>query len=306
MTGLFDVDGENLHPGYKNLREGKFPAERAISSELNRMWEAYAPYADPDFPDGFARDPDSRFWEMYIGCSLLAAKKQLLPTKDRLLKGGQPDICVVDGDKRLWIEAIAPDRGAPGPDHVPSPKPLNEGGGLSPVPVRQAQLRVTSALWTKSQALTRYLNEGVIKKNDVRLVAIGGGRFGIHVPDNELPLILSAVFPIGPEYVTIDKASGEVVDQGFEASLTIAREGGTIPRTAFLDGPFVHVSGVLWSRVSIGNMSANQRPLTFVHNPRGEVTMPQNWGVWNREFVASEADGKWTATDILGKPKAAS
>jgi hypothetical protein len=304
MSSLFEIDGENLDVGYKNLCEGKFPAERAMCSALNGMWATYEPYADPDFREGFARDPDGRFWELYLGSSLLAAGKKLLPTTERLLRGGQPDICVVDGDQRIWIEAVAPDRGAAGPDQVRGPKPVNEGGGFEAVPVRQAQLRTTSALWTKSQILARYLNEGVIKKDDVRLVAVGGGRFGRHIPENGLPLILSAVFPIGQEFVSIDKATGDVVDRGFEASLTIAREGGSIPRTAFLEGPFTHVSGVLWSRASIGNMSAEQRPLTLVHNPRAEVKMPESWGVWNREFVATETDGKWTATDILAKPKA--
>lgn len=303
MVTLFDIDGDNLDLGYKNLCRSEFAAEKELACHLDKLWAAYAPYADPDFKQGFARDPDSRFWEMYIGTSLLAAEKQLLPTSERLRQGGQPDICVLDGDKKLWIEAIAPDRGAPGPDHVAEPKPLNEGGGFAPVPVRQAQLRITSALWTKSKAIVRYLNEGVIAKDDVRLVAIGGGNFGVHVLDHRLPLVLSSVFPIGAEYVSIDRTTGEQVDQGFEASLTIAREGEPIPRTAFLDGPFGHISGILWSRISIGNMSREQRPLTLVHNPKAEIGMSEKWGVRDREFVASEASGRWTATDILAKPE---
>ncbi|RQH12701.1 hypothetical protein [Bradyrhizobium sp. RP6] len=303
MATLFDVDGENLHLGYKNLCRAEFAAEKELVSQIDELWTTYAPYADPDFKDGFARDPDGRFWEMYIGCSLLKAGKQLLPTSERLLRGGQPDICVLEGGKKLWIEAIAPDRGVPGPDRVTELKPLNEGGGFAPVPVRQAQLRITSALWTKSNVITRYLKEGVIGKDDVRMVAIGGGRFGVQIQDNRLPLVLSSVFPIGAEYVSIDRATGEQVGQGFETSLEIAREGDPIPRTAFLDGPFGHISGIIWSRVSIGNMSRDQRPLTLVHNPRAEIAMPQKWGVWDREYVAVEADGRWTATDVLAGPE---
>ena len=56
MSSLFEIDGENLDLGYKNLREGKFPAERAMCLVPNKMWGAYEPYADPDFRDGFARD----------------------------------------------------------------------------------------------------------------------------------------------------------------------------------------------------------------------------------------------------------
>jgi len=32
--------------------------------------------------------------------------------------GGQPDLCVIEGRRRIWIEAIAPDEGGSGPDRV--------------------------------------------------------------------------------------------------------------------------------------------------------------------------------------------
>jgi hypothetical protein len=299
MTSLFEIDGDNLDQGYLNLRESRFAAERALRDTLEQMWTAYEPYADPDFRDGFARDPDGRFWELYLGCTLLEGGKSLLPATERQRSGGRPDLCVLDADRRLWIEAIAPDRGAPGPDHVAGPLPINEGGGFEPAPVRQAQLRITSAFWTKSQVVERYLREQVISPEDVRLVAIGGGRFGIHAPENGLPIILSALFPIGQEFVTIDLETGDVASQGYEPSFAIARQGGAIPRTAFIDERFSHISGVIWSRASIGNMSRLQRPLTFVHNPLGTVRMPEAWGVWDREFVTTPHEGGWQARDIL-------
>jgi leucyl-tRNA synthetase len=298
MTDLFGIDGENLDRGYMNLREGKYAVEREVRAQLQAMWDQYAPFADTNFRNGFARDPDARFWEMFLGCALLDAGKSLLPAVERRKAGGQPDICILDGKRRIWIEAIAPDEGR-GPDQVRGPQSTEEGGGFGPVPVRQAQLRVTGALWTKSNIVQRYLNEGVIGPNDVRIIAIGGGRFGRHVPEGGLPLILSSVFPIGQEYVSIDRETGAVVGQGFEPSLTISRQGDPIPRTAFIDGPFAHVSGVLWSRVSIGNMSRAERPLTFVHNPQSDVGLSQSWGVWDREFVAKNDGDRWTVEDLL-------
>jgi len=263
------------------------------------MWARYEPYADPNFCGAFARDPEGRFWEMFLGCTLLDAGKTLLPTTERQRAGGQPDICVLDGDRRIWIEAIAPDRGGGGPDQVRGPRPINEGGGFEPAPIRQAQLRATSALWTKSQIVQRYLHEGTLGNEDVRIIAIGGGRFGIYAPEGGLPLIMSAVFPIGSEYVTINRENGAVVDQGFQQSLQIARQGPAIPRTAFVTDTFSHISGIIWSRVSIGNMSRLQSPLTFVHNPLALVPMQQAWGVWDREFVTTSHDGEWQAVDIL-------
>jgi hypothetical protein len=114
------------------------------------MWATYAPYADPDFKEAFARDPAARFWEMHLGCKLMAGGKTLLPAVERKRDGGQPDICVLDEGCRIWIEAIAPEAGADGPDQVRGPKPINEGGGLAAAPVRQVQLRASSALLSGS------------------------------------------------------------------------------------------------------------------------------------------------------------
>jgi hypothetical protein len=299
VTSLFDFDGDNLDLGFVNIREGRFAAERRLQRALDAMWVVYAPYADSDFREGFARDPDARFWEMYLGCALIEAGKLLLPSVDRRRQGGQPDICVLEAGRRIWIEAIAPDRGTAGPDYVGGPRPINEGGGFEPAPLRQAQLRLTSAILTKSRALERYLGEGTIQPEDVRIIAIGGGRFGLHVPDNELPLVLSAVFPIGAEFVRIDRRTGQAVDHGFELSLTIQRQGGVIPRTAFLDERFCHISGAIWSRAGIGNMVRDERPLTFVHNPIAKVPMSASWGVWDREFVTEEREGQWEARDVI-------
>lgn len=66
---------------------------------------------------------------MYLGCSLLEAGKALLPTSERARQGGQPDLCVIDGERRIWIEAITPDRGQHGPDAVAGPRSVNDSGG---------------------------------------------------------------------------------------------------------------------------------------------------------------------------------
>ena len=248
MTNLFEFDGPNLARGYINLREGQYATERCLREQLQAMWDKYEPFADPGFREGFGQDPDSRFWEMFLGCALLDSGRSLLQTEARRRQGGQPDICVIDGPRRIWIEAIAPTCGDDGPDQVCGPQPINEGGGFAPVPVREAQLRVTSALWTKGKKIRSYIEEGIIEPDDIRLIAIGGGRFGLYVSDDPFPLPLSAVFPIGQEYVTIDRATGTVVDFGYEPSFSISRQGDPIPRTAFKNGPFGHISGILWSR----------------------------------------------------------
>ena len=302
MTDLFDIDGDNLDVGYVNIRAGASTGERHMRAALQAMWGIFEPYADPDFRNAFARDPEARFWEMILGYSLLDAGKTLAPVAEREHDNGCPDICVIEGERRIWIEAIAPSPGDPGPDQVVGPVPINEGGGLAQAPVRQAQLRMTSALLTKSEAFSRYLDGDVVGPEDIRLVAISAGRFGAYVSEHPMPLILSSVFPFGDEFVTVDRETGNPVAQGYEPSLAIAREAGDVPRTAFLEDAFSHLSGIVWSRIGIGNMSRNVRPISLVHNPTAAIPMPQNWGVWDREFVASEDNGAVTIRDILAAP----
>lgn len=299
MTHLFDVEGPNLDRAFDNLKIAESRTEQQLHELIESMWSTYESYADPDFRQGFARDVDGRFWEMYLGCTLLEAGRRLLPAAERQRDGGQPDLCVLEDGRRIWIEAITPDEGAPGPDQIMRPVPINQGGGLIAAPIRQAQLRTSSAFWTKAQIIARYIAEGVIAEEDTRIVAISASRFGVYVTEQPLPLIMSTLFPIGDAYITIDRETEEVVEEGFHPSPLIHRNRNPIPRTAFLEERFAHVSGVFWSRISLGNLSRRSRPLTYVHNPLAQVSLPTNWGIWDREFVTTPHDEAWQSTDIL-------
>lgn len=299
MSDLFDVDGAHLDRGFENLKAAEFLVEHEIRAMLQDMWGRYEPYADPDFRQGFARDVDGRFWEMYLGCTLLEAGCILLPVVERQNEGGQPDLCVCEGGRRIWIEAITPDEGAPGPDQIVRPVPINEGGGLVAAPIRQAQLRTSGAFWNKAQRISRYIAQGVITPDEPTIIAISGSRFGRYVPEEPLPLIMTTLFPIGNAYATIERDSGVVLEEGFHPAPFIWRERNPIPRTAFLDERFAGISGVVWSRIGVGNLSRQIRPITYVHNPLARTPLPANWGVWDREFVTTRRGDGWEANDIL-------
>ena len=113
---------------------------------------------------------------------------------------------------------------------------------------------------------------------------------------------VSAVFPIGNEYVRLDRETLDVVEQGHQYSPEIERAKGAIPRTAFMDEQFSQVAGLIWSRVSIGNMSREARPLSYIHNPMATNPLAQRWGVWDREYHAEEGKEEWSISDILARP----
>jgi hypothetical protein len=300
VTPLFATVGDNLDLGYLNLRSRKHQAEREIAETLDSMWARYEPYADPGFVPAFARDPYARFWEMFLGCAILDAGRALLPASERPAHGGRPDLCIVETNRRIWIEATAPDHGQPGEDQVPQLVTRSKNATLEELPARQVQLRITSALWTKTKIFQSYLRDGVIAGNDVYIVAVGATRFGSYASGTTFPLALSAVFPIGSEFVRFNRDTLEVIGRGFQPSFKIPRAHARhIPRTAFVDPTFSCTSGLLWSRVGIGNINHAKRPLSFIHNPLSDTPMPQRWGVWDREFVATENTDGWTVTDIL-------
>ncbi|MEQ1802610.1 MAG: hypothetical protein ABL989_11860 [Gammaproteobacteria bacterium] len=294
-----DVAGADLDVGYQNLRAGTSAIERAIAADLERLWQRFEPYADPNFRVAFAREPEARFWEMALGVALLDAGKALRPRRDAPTVGGHPDLCVVDGRRSVWIEAIAPKRGDGTEDRVPELIALNDGGRVTAKPVREMQLRISHALWTKKQKFDRYRASGVIAPNDICLIAIGAAHFALQAGGPGFPLALSSVYPIGDEYLTVNAETLEVVGRGFHRSETIPRKGEAIPRSAFLDPLFAPISGLIWSRMSIGNMSRTQRPLSLIHNRTATCPLPQRWGVWDREFVASENESGLELVDIL-------
>lgn len=83
LVDLFLAVGPDLDRGYLNLQAGAHEIERELRETLEALWAVYEPYADPNFAAEFAREPDTRFWEMYVACQLLDAGKTLLPTVER-------------------------------------------------------------------------------------------------------------------------------------------------------------------------------------------------------------------------------
>lgn len=299
MAPLFELAGPDLDPGYLNLCAAEYPAEQVIKAALEGMWLRFEPYADADFAMAFARDPDARFWEMYLGCALLNAGKALQLRANRAQGQGNPDLCIVDGERRIWIEAISPDVGDVGVDQVPGVVMLEDGGAAQAQPMRQIHLRITSGLWTKKQAIDQYRADRVIGENDVCVIAISGSKFALQAGGLGFPLALSAVYPIGDEYISVNVENFAVVGHGHHRAEEIERAGGNIPRTAFFDDRFAQVSGLIWSRAGIGNMDRGARPLSFIHNHAAENAMPRGWGVWDKEYQALTNDGGWSFPNFL-------
>jgi hypothetical protein len=84
MAKLLERLGDNFDRRYLNLRAQESPVEKEIAEALETLWAQYEPYADVDFIRGFAIDPESRYWEMFLGCALLNSGHR---SADRALMG---------------------------------------------------------------------------------------------------------------------------------------------------------------------------------------------------------------------------
>lgn len=298
MTDLFDTDAKHTHPKYDHIRSGKADAEKALRSALNKYWRVYAPFAGDNFRTLFAQDPDTYFWEMYLAGELIGANKQLINVPARKKQDGQSVLCVQDEGRRVWIELIVPIHNT-GPDQPPEQRFENEGGSIEEAPLHVAQRRITSALDTKNTVIEQRIGHGDIDRDDVRLVAICGCHFGVDVPDEDVRLVMSAVFPIIKESVQIDAETGEIVESSAETSTSIAKIEGQVSKKSEIDDAYPHVSGVIWSQISMADMSREHCPLTFMHNPLAAVPLPEGWGAWDHELVVMERDANWDVLDIL-------
>ncbi len=76
---LFDVDIVDPDRTWLVIKSAQKLVEGEIREELEALWRVYAPYADTDFRQNFARDLDARFWEMYLTVQLLKDGKDIRP-----------------------------------------------------------------------------------------------------------------------------------------------------------------------------------------------------------------------------------
>jgi hypothetical protein len=136
-----------------------------MNAQLERLWTYHEANADQAFRAEFARQPDSRFWEMYLTAHLIRARKKLLSRTEiaRCHNGDKgPDIGVRKGKRVIWIEAIAPARGdRENLDEVPELVPAGTSQRLfRAAPRREVELRITGALYKKALIFRRYRADG--------------------------------------------------------------------------------------------------------------------------------------------------
>jgi hypothetical protein len=225
---------------------------------------------------------------MYLTVQLLKQKKGLRQRAENepAIRDAGPDISIRKGKRTIWIEAIAPDVGDVPEDRVPDLFPQDQFEHTPNLSRRQIELRITSALLTKARKFQTYREQGIVGENDSCIVAISAGQFSLQAIEAGLPCAVTAVYPFGREYFRLNRnGTPQLSGPHFEVSAEIERaRGAPIPRTAFQHPMFAHISGLLWSRLSIGNFAGQPHDLTYVHNATAQKPIPRRWARWSTEY----------------------
>ncbi len=304
-SSLFDLQVSNADVAYENIRRANSPFEREIKNHLDALWRIYQPFADSGFVREFPNDPDGRFWEMYLTVELVRQGKNVRPRSElpTTVRDASPDIRIVEGGRTIWLEAIAPDIGElANLDRVPELVPINRGGSAQRAPRRQVELRISGALLQKTNAFQRYKERGLVGEQDVCLVAISGLRFFAQSASIGLTPAATAVYPLGNQFVTLDRDTFEQVDSGYHYSEEIGRSAATgIPRYAFLHDRFSKIGGLIWSRRSIGSFIGKSNDFVFVHNISAKNRLPTSWASWSEEDLVSQVGEERYELTTIGR-----
>jgi hypothetical protein len=252
---LFDYTVTAKDPRYNAIRDNQNPEEEQTRLFIEDLWHKYEPYADRNFKQQIQVDFDSRFWEMYLACTLL---DNSIPIS-KVNPG--PDILVQHATGRIWIEAVAPTSGdEDNPDRIPAMR----SRVAAIVPEDQIVLRYRGAIEEKYRKYQRYREMGIIAPTDAYVIALNGCKIPGPII-RPYPLILEAVLPI--ERVWAESISGWCED--FHIRKEIGRSSGATVRTdVFVNPEYGNLSAVLYSHGNAGNCPPKMGgDFIFIHNP---------------------------------------
>lgn len=285
---LFDQQGPGLHRIYERLRDADDSSNVDQRMYLDGLWARVRRHLDSHFRSAFAHQIHQRFWELRLAAALLDLGYTLETGGE-----GRPDFLIrLPGGERLWIEAVAPSRGSAA--NLDRPLDLVPNAGFRPAPVGQILMRYTQALQEKRDRFQSYREAGIVAEEDRCVIAVNSGGLWPYVESVGLPRILSAVFPIGEEQVTIDSATGSILNIEHPLRGEVIRANGApISLTAFLNPSYAFVSGLIGdsARVTGWRQQGNARFVSAA-NPTATTPLPHECFRLGTEYrYVQETDG---------------
>lgn len=279
MQDAFFQPGDDCGDAYRNLRDLGYNSNRREFVEC--LWARFRPSPDNHFLTEAKTSFLQRFWEMYLFAAL--EDQGLQPQKGA---GAGPDLLVVFGGVRYWIEAVAPRRGD-GADQVPEMDWGSKEARRSPLD--QIQLRYANAISEKAGKWARWIQVGRVLAGDGYLIALNG-RGCNEFFDGNPPLFVRACVAIGHPSMALDPVTGKIVDAYYTYSDSITKKSGVpVSTAAFFQPEFSHVSGVIHSLADGWHHPASLlEGMEFLHNPQADVPLLRSALRGFRQFTVSD------------------
>lgn len=280
-------DGEWI--GYKNLRE--LPCYQQTREYLEQLWKIWNSFADKQFKVECQKSKETfnqRFWEMYLaGC--IDHKAKILACQSH-----GPDICFSLNDEKIWIEAIAPNPGAPNNiNSVPEqtyetleyceetgkPLPLKAKGSSLSQYENPIRLRYTNAIDSKNKSIEAYLSKNILRNTEKIIVAVNSANISRESSNSTMPIIVKTCFGFGDLQINLwlNKETNSIENAGSNYSrrevavkqtndIGIEPSDISVDSSIFLSSTYPSISGIVFSYANLFCMPFCG-DLHFIHNP---------------------------------------
>ena len=240
----------------------------------------------------------SYLWEAMLYRHLSSTGYEL---RNSVTAAGQngPDFCVKCQGRTIWIEATVPSPEGIAADWLEPP--CKGEIKVKTKPDQPRVLRCTSAIAAKQKKFAEYRAKGIIGASDCAVIAVNICRLSDWDVDgngiSQLPLVLEAVFPIGPLGVPITREGKQDGPAQHMPRFALKKVNGSEIQTAnFLDPRFANVSAVVQGHQK--DMFKRDLVLSTVHNPLTSNPLPTSLFGTRKEFVAEERGDEYQIKNV--------
>ncbi|MBB4374131.1 hypothetical protein GGD63_006960 [Bradyrhizobium sp. cir1] len=297
MSKPLFTNEEASNAAYRNIRDAKDGPLYSARLRCEYYWQFFERHADNEFLKELRSNFYARYWEMHLTTSLI------LNGYDVTCPKPGPDVGILYRGQRIWFEAVSPGPGDPGhPDFVAAPKP----GEVSDVPNERMVLRYLNSISEKyERQYANWLEKGYISRSDAFVIALNPCLIPFEYADTTPPRILQAAYTVGPQYLTLDKATGEVVGSGFHFRGSIKKtkpkalsaDVVDIPTGVFQDRKHNGLSALLCSRVdAVNHRGELDGDYQLVPNPHADVPLPASFRFRGIYYAVVQTGDGYTVT----------
>ena len=263
---LFGKTVDATDPYFLALRDDTRFA--VVRRHVEELWSRFSDYADPHFSNEISTQFLSRYWEMYLGSTLLELGFTLHPTG-----GAGPDLSASKGNMRVLLEARSVGPGL-GSDSVPEP-PGGEAEA-QPVPINRITLRITSAIRDKNIQRASHAAQGLLPPDLPFVIAIHVGGISSAHTNSLVPLCAHAC--LGIRNVGFRIGGGPTPDRVLVPRANIQKSSGEpIDTRMFLMSESSGIAGLLLASVNPFSIPPERGGFEYLHNPSASHPLPRGW-----------------------------